>query len=80
MTCVKGNLKDENGGKVYQSFEQYNFSVKTCPERALADLKFLDDHMCSRLDQSDVDFRRSILLFLDTHAKKLKTVQKMVIG
>ena len=72
---VLSKLKDENGGKVYQGSELHNFkdsTIKTCQDQALADLKSLDNRMRSRLEWSDVDLMRSILLFLDTQSWQLQ--------
>lgn len=68
---VLSRLKDENGGKVYQGSELHHFrdtTTKTCADQALANLKSLDDQMRARLQWSDVDLMRSILLFLDTQS------------
>ena len=68
-------LKDENEGKVYQGSELHNFkdsTIKTCQDQALADLKSLDNRMRSRLEWSNVDLMRSILLFLDTQSWQLQ--------
>ena len=68
---VLSRLKDENGGKVYQGSELHQFrdtTIKTCADQALADLKSLDDKMRARLEWSDIDLMRSILLFLDTQS------------
>ena len=68
---VLSRLKDENGGKVYQGSELHHFrdtTTKHCADQALADLKSLDDQMRARLEWSDVDLMRSILLFLDTQS------------
>ena len=66
---VFSRIKTENGGKIYQGAEvcAYSDSVVTnCKQQALADLTALDEQMRARLEWSDVDFLRSILLFLDT--------------
>lgn len=76
---VLSKLKDENGGKVYQGSELHNFkdsTIKTCQDQALTDLKSLDDQMCSRLEWSDVDLMRSILLFLDTQSWQLQVADE----
>ena len=68
---VLSRLKDENGGKVYQGSELHHFrdtTTKSCADQALANLKSLDDQMRARLEWSDVDLMRSILLFLDTQS------------
>lgn len=68
---VLSRLKDENGGKVYQGSELHHFrdtTIKTCQDQALGDLKSLDEQMRARLEWSDVDLMRSILLFLDTQS------------
>ena len=68
---VLSRLKDENGGKVYQGSELHHFrdtTTKSCVDQALADLKSLDDQMRTRLEWSDLDFMRSILLLLDTQS------------
>ena len=64
-------LKDEHGGKVYQRAELCHFSdgiIKSCKDQALADLSSLDQQMRVRLEWSDVDLMRSILLILDTQS------------
>ena len=43
-------------------------TTKTCADQALSDLKSLDDQMRARLEWSDVNLMRSILLFLDTQS------------
>ena len=66
--AVFSRLKDENGGKVYQGAELQHFTAttaKACANQALTDLKSLDDHMRARLEWSDVNVMRSILLVLD---------------
>ena len=68
---VLSRLKDQNGGKVYQGSELHRFgdtTTKTCADQALSDLKSLDDQMRARLEWSDVNLMRSILLFLDTQS------------
>ena len=71
---VFSRLKDENGGKVYQGAELQHFTAttaKACANQALTDLKSLDDHMRARLEWSDVNVMRSILLVLDTQSWQL---------
>ena len=61
-------LKDEHGGKVYQGAELCHFSdgiIKSCKDH---DLSSLDQQMRVRLEWSDDDLMRSILLFLDTQS------------
>ena len=41
---------------------------KSCKDQALADLSSLDQKMRVRLEWSDVDLMRSIILFLDTQS------------
>ena len=68
---VLSRLNDANGGKVYQGSELHNFketTIKSCGDQALADLKSLDNHMRARLEWSNVELMRSILLFLDTQS------------
>ena len=68
---VLSRLKDENGGQVYQGSELHHFkdtTTKSCADQALADLKSPDGRMRARLEWSDVDLMRSILLFLDTQS------------
>ena len=70
-SLVLSRLKDENGGKVYLGSELHHFrdtTTNSCADQALADLKSLDDRMRARLEWSDVDLMRSILLFLDTQS------------
>jgi len=76
---VLSKLQDENGHKVYQGFELHSFkdsTIKACQEQALADLKSLDERMRSRLEWSDIDFMRSILLFLDTQSWQLQEIEE----
>ena len=77
---VLSKLSHEDGGnvKVYQGFEMKNFSdaiIRACSDQALADLQSLDDHMRSRLEWSDVELLRSILLFLDTQSWQLQEAE-----
>ena len=68
---VLSRLKDENGGKVYQGSELHRFTVttaKSCADQALSDLISLDSKMRARLEWSDINLMRSILLFLDTQS------------
>ena len=68
---VLSKLKDENGGKEYQGSELHRFTgntTKMCADQALADLKSLDDQMRARLEWSDLELMRSILLFIDTQS------------
>ena len=68
---VLSRLKDENGGKVYQGSELHHFrdtTTKTCQDQALTDLKSVDEQMQARLEWSDAELMRSILLFLDTQS------------
>ena len=46
--------------------------MKSCKRHALADLKRLDDCMQDRLELSDVDLLRSILVVLDTQSWLLR--------
>ena len=46
--------------------------MKSCKRHALADLKRLDDCMRDRLELSDVDLLRSILVVLDTRSWLLR--------
>ena len=72
--AVFSRLKDENGGKVYQGAELQHFTAttaKACANQALTDPKSLDDHMRARLEWSDVNVTRSILLVLDTQSWQL---------
>ena len=46
--------------------------MKSCKRHALADLKRLDDCMRDRLELSDVDLLRSILVVLDTQSWLLR--------
>ena len=71
---VFSRLKAENGGKVYQGAELQHFTAttaKACANQALTDPKSLDDHMRARLEWSDVNVMRSILLVLDTQSWQL---------
>ena len=70
---VLSRLKDENGGKVYQGSELHRFTVttaKSCADQALSDLISLDSKMRARLEWSDINLMRSILLFLDTQSRQ----------
>ena len=71
IKLVLSKLKDENGGKEYQGSELHRFTgntTKMCADQALADLKSLDDQMRARLEWSDLELMRSILLFIDTQS------------
>ena len=68
---VLSKLKDENRGKVHQGSGLHHFrdtTTKACQDQALANLKSLDDKMQTRLEWSDVDMMRLILLFLNTQS------------
>ena len=68
---VLGKLKDENGGKEYQGFELHRFNestAKVCADQAIADLRSLDDRMRARLEWSDLELMRAILVFVDTQS------------
>ena len=68
---VLSRMKDGHGGKVYQGSELHHLTdviSKSCKDQALADLSSLDQKMRVRLEWSDVDLIRSILLFLDTQS------------
>ena len=76
---VLSKLKDENGGKVYQGSELYNFkdsTIKVCQDQALVNLKSLDDRMHSHLEWSDADLMRSIFFFLDTQSWQLQVAEE----
>ena len=42
--------------------------IESCKRQALADIKRLDEQMRNRLEWSDLDFLRSVLVFLDTQS------------
>ena len=72
LSKLSGNVK------VYQGFELKSFRdaiIRTCSDQTLAELKSLDDHMHSRLEWSDVELLRSILLFLDTQSWQLQEIE-----
>lgn len=75
LKVVISKLKNENGGKLYQGSELHHFSdtstIKTCADQVLTDLRSLNNKMRARLEWSDVDLLRSILLFLDTQSWQL---------
>ena len=50
------------------NLRKFLISLKSCKDQALADLSSLDQKMRVRLEWSDVDLMRSILLFLDTQS------------
>ena len=60
--------------------------MKSCADEALADLLSLDDQMRARLEWSDVDLMRSILLFWTLRAgsspkeRVLKTIVLMKLN
>ena len=61
-------LKD---GKTYQGTTLQNFNdrmLQSCKSQALADLKQLDSSMRDRLEWTDVEILRNILVFLDTNS------------
>ena len=56
---------------MHQGSELHHFrntTIKSCADQALSDLKSLDEQMRARLEWSDVDLMRSILLFVDTQS------------
>ena len=62
-------IKEEDGNKVYQGavLQRFNDTTKgSCKQQALADLKRLDERMRDRLEWSDVELLRAILVVLDT--------------
>ncbi len=64
-------IKDKNGGKEYQGSELHRFTdgtIKSCADQALADLKSLDDRMRARLEWSDLELLRSIIILIDTQS------------
>ena len=61
LICTR--IKEEDGNDA---------TMKSCKRHALADLKRLDDCMQDRLELSDVDLLRSILVVLDTQSWLLR--------
>lgn len=72
LKLIKTRIKLEEGNNhVYQgvSLQGYSASLlQQCATQALADLKRLDSAMRNRLEWSDVEMLRSILVFLDTQS------------
>ena len=72
---ICSRIKEEDGSKFYQGAVLHSFNdatMKSCKRHALADLKRLDDYMRDRLELSDVDLLRSILVVLDTRSWLLR--------
>ena len=72
---ICSRIKEEDGSKFYQGAVLHSFNdatMKSCKRHALADLKRLDDCMRDRLELSDVDLLRSILVVLDTRSWLLR--------
>lgn len=71
VKLVKTRIKEESDGFVYQGASLQGYSsriLQECAKHALADLRRLDEEMRSRLEWSDVQMLRSILVFLDTQS------------
>ena len=77
LICSK--IKEEDDTQTYQGAVLHNFNDATksfCKRHALADLKRLDDCMRDRLEWSDVELLRSILVVLDTQSWYLREESK----
>ena len=71
VTLVTTRIKEDNGQWMYQgaALEGYSSTMlQQCGEHAVADLKRLDQEMRSRLEWSNLEMMRSILVFLDTQS------------
>ena len=69
VKLVCGRVKEENGQKVYQGAILSNFNpitLKACADTATADAKRLEGRMKARLEWSDLNLLRAILVFIDT--------------
>ena len=69
VKLVCSRIRDDDGGKVYQGSVLANYNLttlKACANSALADLERLEERMKSRLEWSDLELLRVILVFLDT--------------
>ena len=61
----------DDGEKTYQGAVLKNFSTATldsCKKQALADIKRLEDNMRQRLEWSDVELLRALLVFIETQS------------
>ena len=69
VKLICSRIKDENGDKLYQGAVLANHNPTThkmCADSALADVKQLEVRMKTRLEWSDLEMLRAILVFLDT--------------
>lgn len=69
VRLICNRVKDEDGDKVYQGAVLTNYTLtalKECANTVLVDVKRLEDRMKTRLEWSDLDMLRAIVVFLDT--------------
>ena len=69
VKLVCSRIRDDDGDKVYQGSVLANYNpttLKACANSALADVERLEERMKSRLEWSDLELLRAILVFLDT--------------
>lgn len=71
IKLVSSRIQEEDDGNVYQGALLHSYSptvLQHCANQVLSDLQKLDEQMRSRLEWSDVEMLRAILVFLDTHS------------
>ena len=71
VKLVCSQVKEEVESKTYQGAVLSNYSpttLKACTDQALAAVKQLDEKMRTRLEWSDVEMLRAILVLLDTQS------------
>lgn len=69
IKLVCSGVKDENVDKVYQSAVLANYNpttVKACADSVLADVDRLKASIKTRLEWSDLELMRAVIVFLDT--------------
>lgn len=69
VKLVSKKILEKDGKKTYQGMELKRYTdvtIKACKEHAIADLNRLDKKMRDRLEWSNIDLLRAILIFLDT--------------
>lgn len=69
VKLVSRKIIEKDGKKTNQGMELKRYTdvtIKACKEQAVADLNRLDQKMRDRLEWSNIDLLRSILVFLDT--------------
>lgn len=85
MKLIRTRIKEEGGAYAYQgaSLQGYSPGIQQqCATHALNDLMKLNTAMRSRLEWSDVEMMRSILVFLDTQSwckRKLMVLMRYML-